>query len=54
MLSRRDCHEDLTSRPDVVLWNSRLFELLKRDIGLSLIDFDSAFKVMGRKARKWP
>ena len=52
MLSRRDCHEDLTSRPDVVLWNSRLFEMLKRDIGRSLIDFDSAFKVIVRKDRK--
>ena len=52
MLSRRDCHEDLTSRPEAVLWNSRLFEMLKQDIGLSLIDFDSAFKVMVRKDRK--
>ena len=52
MLSRRDCHEDLTSLPDLVLWNSRSFEMLKRDIGRFLIDFDSAFKVMDRKDRK--
>ena len=52
MLSRRDCHEDLTSISDVVLWNSWLFEMLKHDIGRSLIDFGSAFKVIGRKDRK--